>query len=103
MRDIWSMQPRFERRNGKAPYKLLEHLRFRAGYDFLLLRESAGEQTDGLGEWWTDYQDANDSERRDMIRDLSGKDEGTGAPRKRRRSGGAKRKRTAGAPSATGE
>ncbi|PMZ30186.1 polynucleotide adenylyltransferase PcnB, partial [Pseudomonas sp. GW247-3R2A] len=49
------------------------------------------------------YQDANDSERRDMIRDLSGKDEGTGAPRKRRRSGGAKRKRAAGAPSATGE
>jgi poly(A) polymerase len=38
-----------------------------------------------------------------MIRDLSGKDEGTGAPRKRRRSSGSKRKRVAGAPSASGE
>jgi hypothetical protein len=43
MRDIWAMQPRFERRNGKAPYKLLEHPRFRAGFDFLLLRCESGE------------------------------------------------------------
>jgi poly(A) polymerase len=43
MRDIWAMQPRFERRTGKSPYKLLEHLRFRAGYDFLLLRCESGE------------------------------------------------------------
>jgi poly(A) polymerase len=104
IREIWDMQERLPRRSGKRADLLLDNPRFRAGYDFLLLRESAGEQTDGLGEWWTDYQDANDSERRDMIRDLSGKDEGgTGAPRKRRRSGGAKRKRAAGAPSATGE
>ena len=103
IREIWDMQERLPRRSGKRADLLLDNPRFRAGYDFLLLRESAGEQTDGLGEWWTDYQDANDSERRDMIRDLSGKDEGTGAPRKRRRSGGAKRKRTADAPSTTGE
>src|SRR5690606_2401583 len=38
MREIWAMQPRFERRSGKSPYKLLEHPRMRAGYDFLLLR-----------------------------------------------------------------
>ena len=43
MRDIWAMQPRFERRTGKSPYKLLEHPRFRAGYDFLLLRCESGE------------------------------------------------------------
>jgi len=104
IREIWDMQERLPRRSGKRADLLLDNPRFRAGYDFLLLRESAGEQTDGLGEWWTDYQDANDSERRDMIRDLSGKDEGaSGAPRKRRRSGGAKRKRAAGAPSTTGE
>ena len=72
---------------------LLDNSRFRAGYDFLLLRESAGEQTDGLGDWWTDYQDASDSERRGMIRDLSSKDDGPGAPRKRKRSG-SKRKRS---------
>jgi poly(A) polymerase len=104
IREIWDMQERLPRRSGKRADLLLDNPRFRAGYDFLLLRESAGEETDGLGEWWTDYQDANDSERRDMIRDLSGKgDDASGAPRKRRRSGGSKRKR-AGAPSAsTGE
>ena len=96
IREIWDMQERLPRRSGKRADALLDNPRFRAGYDFLLLRESAGEQTDGLGEWWTDYQDANDSERREMIRDLGSKDDGaSGAPRKRRRSSGAKRKRGA--------
>jgi poly(A) polymerase len=38
MREIWSLQPRFERRQGRSPSRLIEHLRFRAGYDFLMLR-----------------------------------------------------------------
>ena len=38
MREIWTLQPRFERRTGQAPLRLLEHLRLRAGYDFLLIR-----------------------------------------------------------------
>ena len=92
IREIWDMQERLPRRSGKRADLLLENPRFRAGYDFLLLRESAGEQTGGLGDWWTRYQDVSDSERRAMIRDLSGKDDGPGAPRKRRRSSG-KRKR----------
>jgi poly(A) polymerase len=87
------MQERLPRRSGKRADMLLENPRFRAGYDFLLLRESAGEETDGLGEWWTLYQDASDSERRGMIRDLSSKDDGPGAPRKRKRSS-SKRKRS---------
>ncbi len=96
IREIWDMQERLPRRSGKRADLLLDNPRFRAGYDFLLLRETAGEQTDGLGEWWTDYQDSNDSQRRDMIRDLSNKPEATGTgPRKRRRSSGAKRKRDA--------
>jgi poly(A) polymerase len=95
IREIWDMQERLPRRSGKRADALLDNPRFRAGYDFLLLREIAGEQTDGLGEWWTDYQECNDSERRQMIRDLSGKPEADGAaPRKRRRSSGAKRKRS---------
>jgi poly(A) polymerase len=93
IREIWDMQERLPRRSGKRADLLLDNPRFRASYDFLLLRETAGEETDGLGEWWTDYQDANDSERREMIRDLGGKDD-SGAPRKRRRSG-TKRKRSA--------
>ena len=91
MREIWDMQERLPRRQGRRADQLLENPRFRAGYDFLLLRESAGEETDGLGEWWTDYQEASDSERRNMIRGLSSKDEGNGAPRKRRRSNRRKR------------
>ncbi|MBC7212570.1 MAG: polynucleotide adenylyltransferase PcnB [Pseudomonas sp.] len=95
IREIWDMQERLPRRSGKRADMLLDNPRFRAGYDFLLLRESAGEETDGLGEWWTDYQDANDSQRRDMIRELGSRDDGAGGtagPRKRKRSGG-KRKR----------
>jgi poly(A) polymerase len=94
IREIWDMQERLPRRSGKRADLLLENPRFRAGYDFLLLRELAGEETDGLGEWWTDYQDANDSGRRDMIRDLGSKPDATGqGPRKRRRSSSGKRKR----------
>jgi poly(A) polymerase len=96
IREIWDMQERLPRRSGKRADLLLENPRFRAGYDFLLLRESAGEQTNGLGDWWTDYQDCTDSERRAMIRELAANpDESNAAPRKRRRGGNRKR----GAPS----
>ena len=96
LREIWDMQERLPRRNGKRADLLLENPRFRAGYDFLLLRESAGEQTDDLGEWWTRYQDVSDSERRSMIRALSeGEGRDKAAPRKRRRS---PRKRRSDAP-----
>lgn len=82
-REIWDMQERLPRRAGKRADTLLAHPRFRAGYDFLLLRESSGEDTQGLGNWWSEYQDASDSQRREMISNLSSK---SGAPRKRRRS-----------------
>ncbi|MNR01302.1 Poly(A) polymerase I precursor [compost metagenome] len=85
------MQERLPRRSGKRADLLLENPRFRAGYDFLLLRESAGEETDGLGDWWTDYQDASDSQRRTMIRELSSKDEQPSGQRRRR--GGSRRRR----------
>ena len=55
MREIWSMQPRFERRVGRYPYRLIEMPRFRAGYDFMLLRCATGEQNPALGEWWTSF------------------------------------------------
>jgi poly(A) polymerase len=71
MRDIWSMQPRFERRTGKSPHKLLEHLRFRAGYDFLLLRCASGEIDAELGEWWTAFYEADEAEREALIASAS--------------------------------
>ena len=63
MRDIWAMQPRFERRSGKSPYKLLEHPRLRAAYDFLLLRCASGEIDAEIGEWWTSFMAADGNER----------------------------------------
>jgi poly(A) polymerase len=67
MRDIWAMQPRFERRTGKAPYKLLEHPRFRAGFDFLLLRCESGELDAELGNWWATFYGADVNERERLI------------------------------------
>ena len=85
MREIWDLQPRLERRSGRRADQMLEHPRFRAAYDFLLLRESAGEQTDGLGDWWTRYQDANPDERRRMVRDVGGDKSGPKRSRSRAR------------------
>jgi len=76
MREIWNLQPRFERQRGKAPYRLLEHPRFRAAYDFLLLRAEVGEASPELAKWWTDFQVLNVSEREQLLR---------AAPKKRRR------------------
>jgi poly(A) polymerase len=93
MRDIWAMQPRFERRVGKSPYKLLEHLRLRAGYDFLLLRCASGEIDPEIGEWWTAFI-AADGPGREALLAKKPKTEGEGQPAKkrRRRSGRGKSK-----------
>lgn len=85
IREIWDMQERLPRRSGRRADQLLENPRFRAGYDFLLLRESAGEKTDGLGDWWTLYQEAGDPQRRNMIRNLAGKSSEAGKKPRRRR------------------
>ncbi|TWH77372.1 poly(A) polymerase [Azomonas agilis] len=84
VREIWDLQERLPRRQGKRADALLENPRFRAGYDFLLLRESAGEQTEGLGQWWTQYQEASDSERRAMISALKTNTPPTHQRKKRR-------------------
>ena len=68
MREIWDLQYRFYRRRGKQVYKLFEHDRFRAAYDFLCLRASSGEPVDELCEWWTVFQDVDDTTRRKMLR-----------------------------------
>ncbi|HMO46401.1 MAG TPA: polynucleotide adenylyltransferase PcnB [Rubrivivax sp.] len=63
MREIWLMQPRFERRSGNTPRALVEQPRFRAGYDFLRLRADAGEVPAELAEWWEDFALGDDDER----------------------------------------
>lgn len=67
MKEIWSIQPRFEHRAGKRPFNLLEHPRYRAGYDFLLLRCESGEIDAELGEWWTTFANASGEERTAML------------------------------------
>jgi poly(A) polymerase len=67
MKEIWAMQPRFEQRAGKRPYALLTHPRYRAGYDFLLLRCESGEMPLELGDWWTEFADASSERRTAML------------------------------------
>jgi poly(A) polymerase len=67
MREIWLMQPRFERRNGNAPYALVEQPRFRAGFDFLRLRADAGEVPVELAEWWEDFSLGSDADREALV------------------------------------
>ena len=67
MREIWTMQPRFEKRVGSSPYSLLDQPRFRAGFDFLRLRGQVGEIDPALAEWWEKFSTAYDDERHDMI------------------------------------
>ena len=57
MREIWEFQLRLQARRGKKGVSLLGHRRFRAAYDFLLLREQAGEDLEGLGKYWTELQE----------------------------------------------
>jgi poly(A) polymerase len=63
MREIWTMQPRFEKRNGSAPFGLVEQARFRAGFDFMCLRAEVGEVDVELADWWEDFSLADDDSR----------------------------------------
>lgn len=87
MREIWDLQSRLPNRMGMRALRTLDHPRFRAAYDFLLLREEAGEPMDGLGQWWTEFQSASDEQREEMVKDLaksgSSKSSGNKHPRRR--------------------
>ena len=70
VREIWGMQPRFDKRSGSAPYSLIEQPRFRAGMDFLRLRAQCGEASTELGEWWEKFSTGYDDERHAMVEAL---------------------------------
>jgi poly(A) polymerase len=67
MREIWLMQPRFERRSGSSPYSLIEQPRFRAAYDFLRLRADCGEVDVELADWWEDFSLGSNEEREALL------------------------------------
>lgn len=67
MREIWVMQPRFDKRTGSSPLGMVMQQRFRAGFDFLRLRADVGEVDEALAQWWQDFQMADDALREDLI------------------------------------
>ncbi|MBC7941592.1 MAG: polynucleotide adenylyltransferase PcnB, partial [Chitinophagaceae bacterium] len=69
MREIWLMQPRFERRTPSGALSLVDQPRFRAGYDFLRLRADTGELPAELADWWEDFHLGSDDEREALLSD----------------------------------
>lgn len=83
MREIWTMQARLASRKGKRPLKLLPLPRFRASYDFLLLREQSGEiQLEELCNWWTEIQKVSEAEQLVMCKKVSNLDRKKGKGKK---------------------
>ncbi|MCB1875394.1 MAG: polynucleotide adenylyltransferase PcnB [Chromatiales bacterium] len=68
MREVWTMQPRFEIRSGKRALRLLEHPKFRAGFDFLLLRAQAGEVEQEVADFWIKMSNGDEQERSRLTR-----------------------------------
>lgn len=67
MREIWMMQPRFDKRSGSTPHSLVEQARFRAAFDFMRLRADVGEVGEAIAEWWQEFSTADDLRRQDLM------------------------------------
>ena len=78
-KEIWELQLRLQRRDRRSVNFCFAHPRFRAGYDFLLLREQSGEDCGGMGEWWTHFQQVDEPQRNQLLEQLSNQ------PKRRRR------------------
>jgi poly(A) polymerase len=87
MREIWMMQPRFERRTGSGPHRLIEQPRYRAGFDFLALRAEAGEIDPALADWWEDFALGSEDDRRALLDQARETQRQTG-PRSKPKAGG---------------
>jgi poly(A) polymerase len=81
MREVWLMQPRFERRTVNSARALIAQSRFRAGYDFLRLRADVGEVDAELADWWEDFHLGDDDEREALLQDVKARH--VAAPRRR--------------------
>ena len=67
MREIWVMQPRFEKRSGSTPFGMVDQPRFRAAFDFMRLRADIGEVEEVLADWWQEFSMADDTLRQDLV------------------------------------
>lgn len=81
IKEIWELQPLLQKRPRNKLLKVSEHPRFRAGYDFLLLREQSGELPPGAGAWWTSFQEQTPESQQQSILNLAP----DARPKKRRR------------------
>jgi poly(A) polymerase len=98
IKEIWALQPRFEKRAGKSPYRLLELPRFRAGFDFLCLRAQSGEIDAEIATWWELFQNADGPAREAMLMP-----EPAAKKRRRRRRSNAKGDGTPSTDTSSGE
>ena len=87
MREIWVMQPRFEKRSGTTPFGMIVQARFRAGFDFMRLRADVGEVDEALADWWQEFQHADEARREDLIAQVREEQRA----KQRHSAGGAKR------------
>lgn len=89
MKDIWILQEKLARREGKKAFKTFEHPKFRAGYDFLLLRSEIETNNTDLAElakWWTDFQEVSNEVQQQMIKGIKNSPKSKRhTPRKRRK------------------
>ena len=90
MRELLALQPRFHRREGRRALGFLGHPRFRAAYDFLVLRAQAGAEDPAIARWWTEIQALGPDEQRERVggEGGGGQEPGPGRRRRRRRRGG---------------
>ena len=94
MREIWTLQARFDGRSGQRPYRFMEQPRFRAAYDFFALRAEVGEVPRELVQWWEDFQRGDAQDRESLISDA--KNSGEAEPQKKRRRRRSPRRRAPG-------
>ena len=73
IKDIWVLQLKLHSRIGKQPYKTVRHPRFRAAYDFLLIREKVSSNGNYLGSWWTNFQKDGNNIKKSLISELQEK------------------------------
>jgi poly(A) polymerase len=69
-REVWTIQERLHKRNVRSLDRLVTHKRFRAGYDFLCLQAESDESMRPCADWWTDFQNADESQRETLIAQL---------------------------------
>jgi len=91
MRELLALQPRFHRREGRRVLGFLAHPRFRAAYDFLLLRAQSGAEDPEIARWWTELLALSPEQQRERVGTDAGQGEGQAPRRRRRRRRGGRR------------